>query len=279
MPDEEQALDAFDKELFAHVRSIGFECGARASCTTSPAAPSRIRRACRNIGWMYRRLHAAAVTFAVVADFVLGTLGGELKRRESISARLGDVLSELYLLSCVLKRFEDDGAPAEDLPLVEYAVRDGLHTIQNQLDGVLCNLPMRPAAWFLRLIAFPLGRRKRAPADRLTHACANSIALAVGCARPADRGHVCQPQARRRHGTHRSRAGRGGGARPHRGKNPRAARPQALPKPITRNWSQTKVITPEEAQRTGLVEETYPRRHQVDDFDRGRTHARANARA
>ena len=172
LPDEDEALTAFDKELFAHVRSIisntlrallhNLTGGALAS------APSM-----SNIGWMYRRLHAAAVTFAVVVDVVLGTLGGELKRRESLSARLGDVLSEMYLLSCVLKRFEDDGMPADDLPLVQYAARSGLYAIQQGLDGVLANLPLRPAAWFLRLIAFPLGRHKRPPSDRLTRACAN----------------------------------------------------------------------------------------------------------
>lgn len=174
LPDEDEALAAFDKELFAHMKSIASNT-LRAfvhnltggAFTHTPSVP--------NIGWMYRRLHAAAVTFATVVDFVLGTLGGELKRRESLSARLGDVLSELYLLSCTLKRFEDDGMPADDLPLVEYAVRNGLYTIQNQLDGVLANLPMRPAAWFLRLIAFPLGRRKRPPSDKLVRACAKLL--------------------------------------------------------------------------------------------------------
>jgi acyl-CoA dehydrogenase len=117
---------------------------------------------------MYRGLHTAAVTFGAVADLVMATLGGEMKRRESLSARLGDVLSELYLMSCVLKRFEDDGMPAADLPFVEWNYRSALYTIQTRLDEVLKNLPSRPVAWLLRLIAFPLGRHRRPPSDRLS---------------------------------------------------------------------------------------------------------------
>jgi acyl-CoA dehydrogenase len=174
LPDEEQALDAFDKELFAHIRSIASNV-TRAFLHNLTGGVFAHTPSLPHIGWMYRRLHAASVTFAAIVDFVLGAMGGELKRRESISARLGDVLSELYLLSCTLKCFEDDGMRADDLPLVEWAVRDGLCTIQNRLDGVLANLPMRPVAWFLRLIVFPLGRRKRPPSDKLVRACAGLL--------------------------------------------------------------------------------------------------------
>jgi acyl-CoA dehydrogenase len=105
----------------------------------------------------------------------MGTLGGEMKRRESLSARLGDVLSELYLMSCVLKRFEDEGSQAADLPLVEWNFRSALYEIQTRLDEVLANLPNRPVAWLLRRVAFPLGRRRRPPQDRLAHQCAGLV--------------------------------------------------------------------------------------------------------
>jgi acyl-CoA dehydrogenase len=115
------------------------------------------------------------VTFAAVADLVMGSLGGALKRREGISARLGDILSELYLMSCVLKRYEDDGGNAEDLPLVVWNYRNALYTIQSRLDEVLVNLPSRPLEAFLRMIALPLGRHRRPPSDRLNHLCAAVI--------------------------------------------------------------------------------------------------------
>jgi acyl-CoA dehydrogenase len=174
LPDPKQALAAFDKALFAHIsRAISNVFRAFLHNLTGGAF-ARVP-AVAPITPMYRGLHVAAVTFAAVADLVMGTLGGEMKRRENLSARLGDVLSELYLLSCVLKRFEDDGRPAADLPLVEWNYRTGLHDIQMRLDEVLSNLPARPVAWLLRWIAFPLGRRRKPPSDRLVHACASLI--------------------------------------------------------------------------------------------------------
>jgi len=174
LPDEAESLEAFDKELFAHVRGIlsntlraFFHNLTGGFLSHTPSVP--------HVGWIYRRLHAAAVTFAVAVDVVLGTLGGELKRKEGLSARLGDVLSEMYLLSCVLKRFEDDGRQADDVPLAHFAGRSGLFAIQQALDGVIANLPNRPAAWFLRLIAFPLGRHRRPPKDKLVRAVASTI--------------------------------------------------------------------------------------------------------
>ncbi len=174
LADPNEALKAFDKQLFAHIGDLisnmirafwhNITFGAFAHAPSLP-----------RIGWMYHHLHAATVTFAAVADLVMGTLGGELKRKESLSARLGDILSELYIASCVLKRFEDDGLPKEDLPLVEWNLRNSLCTIQRRTDEVLNNLPFRPAAWLLRIVAFPLGRWRRVPADRLAHACATLL--------------------------------------------------------------------------------------------------------
>ncbi|HMF27865.1 MAG TPA: DUF1974 domain-containing protein, partial [Candidatus Cybelea sp.] len=164
----------FDKALFAHVRSATSNI-LRAfwhNLTQGVVASTPEAGA---ISGMYRGLHVAAVTFAAVADLVMGTLGGEMKRRESLSARLGDVLSELYIMSCVLKRFENDGAPASDLPLVEWNYRNALYTTQTRLDEVLKNLPARPVAWLLRLAAFPLGRHRRPPSDKLDHRVASLI--------------------------------------------------------------------------------------------------------
>ncbi len=171
LPDPDDALRAFDKALFAHVRSAtsnvlrtllhNLTFGVFARTPTDSA-----------VAGMYRGLHVASVTFAAVADLVMGTLGGEMKRKENLSARLGDVLSELYLMSCVLKRFETDGSPAADLPLVEWNYRSALCTIQTRLDEVMSNLPARPVAWLLRMAAFPLGRYRRPPSDKLTHRAA-----------------------------------------------------------------------------------------------------------
>jgi len=92
-----------------------------------------------------------------------------LKRKESISGRFADALAYLYLCSAVLKRFEDDGRPKADLPLLHWACQFCLYQVQQALDGVIRNFPVRPVAWKMRLWTFPLGRRLRLPADALTH--------------------------------------------------------------------------------------------------------------
>ena len=92
-----------------------------------------------------------------------------------ISARFGDVLSELYLLSAVLKRFEDEGRQEADLPLVAWCMQSGFATIEARLDEIFANFPNRPAAWLLRFLTLPFGAHRRGPSDRLTQACADIL--------------------------------------------------------------------------------------------------------
>ncbi len=114
----------------------------------------------------FQQLSRYSAAFALTADLCMLVLGGALKRRERISARMGDVLSYLYLASAALKRFEEQGWPGEDLPLLRYTLDDCLFVMQNRLDEVLRNFPSRPAAWLLRVLVFPLGRHARPPSDR-----------------------------------------------------------------------------------------------------------------
>jgi len=174
--DENEALVAFDREIWTHVGDATSNV-IRAFWHNLTGAIFAHAPDVRGIGGMYRKLHAASVTFAVAADLVMATMGGGLKRREGISARLGDMLSELCILSALLKRFESDGTPANDIPLVEWNYRMALFNMERALDEVLVDLPNRPVAWLLRLIAFPWGRRRRPPNRRIVQACAN-LALA-----------------------------------------------------------------------------------------------------
>ncbi len=84
-------------------------------------------------------------------------LGGALKRHEQLSARLSNILSQLYLISATLKRFEDDGCRDEDLPLVRWGVENALYQARGAFEGLLANYPHRGAAAFLRVMAFPFG--------------------------------------------------------------------------------------------------------------------------
>ena len=96
-------------------------------------------------------------------------MGSDLKRKESISGRLGDILSYLYLLSAVLKHYHDQGENKDDLPVVRYACEFCLFEIQERFDEILKNFPNRWLAAVLRVLIFPLGQRFSKPNDKLTH--------------------------------------------------------------------------------------------------------------
>ncbi|MGD2112663.1 MAG: acyl-CoA dehydrogenase, partial [Gammaproteobacteria bacterium] len=126
-------------------------------------------------GYYYRQLSRMCLAFSIVTEATLLTLGGSLKRRESLSGRLGDVLSLLYLGSAVLKHHYDNGSPDEELPLLEWACSDLLYTIQLRLEAVLDNFPNRLIAGITRLLSFPTGRPYRQPSDRLGQRVADII--------------------------------------------------------------------------------------------------------
>lgn len=129
----------------------------------------------RNTRRYFGQLTRMSAAFAIVSDTTMATLGGALKRREKISGRLADALAWMYFGSAALKRFHDEGEPECDEPFVDWACTHALHEIQTALAGVLDNLPNRPAAWALRPLVFPLGRRLRPPSDRLGAAVARAL--------------------------------------------------------------------------------------------------------
>lgn len=170
--DEKDSLDAFDRAFWKHVGHT-FATAFRAkwrSWTGGVFAPAPDAGA---VTRHYRQLSRYAAAFALTSDMALLTMGGALKRKENISARLGDVLSELYLLSAVLKRWEEEGRQNGDLPLVDWCMADGIARINRAFDGVFANMPSRFTATLLWLM-LPLGSR-REPPDRLTQACAELI--------------------------------------------------------------------------------------------------------
>jgi acyl-CoA dehydrogenase len=130
----------------------------------------------------YAGIGCASLAFALMADGALMVLGGQLKRRERLSGRFADVLSEMYFASAVLKRYEDDGCPAEDRPLVDYACQRSLHVIEERLADILDHFPSRPLGWVLKRIVQPFGMRHHGPDDPLGQAVA-TILLAHSPAR------------------------------------------------------------------------------------------------
>jgi acyl-CoA dehydrogenase len=179
--DADRAVKNFDTALFGHI-SFSLSNAARAlifGLTGGHGIPAPAGDATRRY---YQQLTRYSSAFALAADVSMLVLGGALKRQEKISARLGDVLSQLYLCSATLKRFEDEGRQEEDLPLLHWAMQDALYKIQVALDGVLQNFPSRIAASLLRGLIFPLGRCLAPPPDKLGHQVA-ALLLQPGAAR------------------------------------------------------------------------------------------------
>jgi acyl-CoA dehydrogenase len=126
-------------------------------------------------GHYYRQFARMSLAFAITAELTLVSLGGALKRKESISGRLGDVLSCLYLGSAVLKHHYDNGSPDDELPLLEWACQDLLNQIQQRLHEVFNNLPARSAAFIARTLSFPYGQPYPRPSDKLSQQLADIL--------------------------------------------------------------------------------------------------------
>ncbi|MDI1352244.1 MAG: acyl-CoA dehydrogenase, partial [bacterium] len=166
-------LVAFDKAFFAHSGFIiaNFTKSLVFSWTDawfSKAPTSNVKR-------YYQLVHKYSTNLAFLADFSMAVMGGELKRREKLSARLGDMLSLLYMTSAVLKRFYEDGEPLADLPLVEWSCQQLLHECESAMHGVIINFPGRGARVFLNVLLKPFGLRRNKPNDKLGHKLAEIL--------------------------------------------------------------------------------------------------------
>ena len=172
--DPEQGLAQFDEAFWAHVAHAlrnGLRTFAR-SWTGGALSPAPdAGRATR----FYRQAGRYSAGFALASDIALLTLGGDLKRKEMLSARLGDILSELYFLSGALKRWEDEGRQDADFPLLQWCADTAFATIEQRFDEVFANLPNRLAGWLLRAAILPFGARRRGPSDKVTQACAELL--------------------------------------------------------------------------------------------------------
>ena len=164
---QEQGLTEFDQALFGHI-GYAFSNAARSFVLALTHAKLSLTPQSGPVSRYYQHINRYSAAFALASDIAMLHLGGELKRRESLSARLGDVFSSMYMASMVLKHYENQGRPEEDLPLVEWACRSLLYQAQEQLHGFLRNFPNRPIAAGLRVLIFPRGRMYSAPADDLS---------------------------------------------------------------------------------------------------------------
>ncbi|WP_281629969.1 acyl-CoA dehydrogenase FadE [Vibrio sp. St2] len=164
--DASDALDKFDAALAGHVsftmsnlvRSfwLGLTDGRFSS---APVKDTTTR--------YYQQLNRYSANIAFLSDISMAVLGGSLKRKERLSARLGDILSQLYLSSATLKRYESDGRIADDLPLVHWGLQDSLKQTEEAIDEFLANFPNKWLGKVLRVMILPFGRVRKAPSDKV----------------------------------------------------------------------------------------------------------------
>lgn len=166
--DERERLAEFDRLLFAHI-GHSISCAVRSFILGLSFARFAAVPGDRRTRKYYRKLTRYSAAFAFLADIAMLTYGGKLKQKEKISGRLGDILSQLYICSAMLRRFEHDARPAADQPILAWAFHDAVYKIQHAARGVIDNYPLTWVRPFLRLVIFPLGRVERAPNDRLGH--------------------------------------------------------------------------------------------------------------
>ena len=165
-PDSREGAKDFDKLLARH---ISFAVSNVSKSLLNAFSGSRFNSSpvSGETATYYKQLSRMSRALAVAADFAMLSLGGELKRREMVSARLGDVLSHLYLASAVLKRYEDEGRQQQDLPFVHYGLQHCLHQCGVAFDEVLANFPRKGIGRLLRTLLFPLGIHYAAPKDEV----------------------------------------------------------------------------------------------------------------
>jgi acyl-CoA dehydrogenase len=184
--DRRAGVDEFDAALFGH---IGFALSNAVRSFVMALTLARFHRVPDRgpTRRYFQHIVRFSASFAFAVDVAMLTLGGYLKKKENLSARLGDVLSSMYLASMVLKHFSDEGQPQEDLPIVEWACRYLLYYAQEQLHGFLRNFPNRWLAALMRFLIFPRGLTYFAPGDRLARRVAELVTNAT-----ATRERLCR---------------------------------------------------------------------------------------
>ena len=166
--DQKQGVKDFDNAFFAHMGFVisnvirTFWFGLSYAKFVSTPGDNDTRR-------YYQQLVKMSSAFALLADICIGVLGGSLKRREKISGRLADALSNMYVMSAALKHYENQGSHKEDLVLLRWVCQDSLFNIQTALKGIMKNLPVPFIGALCNFIIFPLTKPYHRPGDNLGH--------------------------------------------------------------------------------------------------------------
>ncbi|WP_163933323.1 acyl-CoA dehydrogenase [Paraferrimonas sp. SM1919] len=175
MEDQNAGLDKFDKLLVKHIGYATTNAFKSFFSAITASAFNSSPVAGETKGY-YKQMGRISASLAIVTDISMLVLGGDLKRKEMFSARLGDVLSELYLASAALKWFEENGHTQEELPVVHYIMQNRLYNASKALEGAIRNFPSTIARGLLKLLVFPFGNHFKVPSDALAQDVARSVA-------------------------------------------------------------------------------------------------------
>lgn len=173
-PDDKQSQLTFDRLLWSHIGSAIKLVVRSVTYGVTGGRLIRVKNAPLTKRY-YRQLTRMSTAFALLTEASLAVLGNKLKFKEALSARLGDILSHLYMASAALKHFKDNGSNASELDLVGWSVEYCLYQIQQAFDEVVANFPNKVLGQILRLMVFPFGRAYRYPKDKMTLAIAQIL--------------------------------------------------------------------------------------------------------
>ncbi|GMR15401.1 MAG: acyl-CoA dehydrogenase [Gammaproteobacteria bacterium] len=174
LEDKARGLEEFDHHLFRHI-GYSISNGVRSMLLGLSLARFAVVPSDRKTARYYRKLTRYSASLAFASDIAMLTFGGKLKYKERLSGRLGDVLSHLYICSAMLKRFEMQGRPSADQPILAWAFHDAIYKMQTALASVVDNFPSRAIRVLLAVTIFPLGRHEKQPGDRLGHKVAQLL--------------------------------------------------------------------------------------------------------
>jgi acyl-CoA dehydrogenase len=168
------SVEDFDEAFWGHIK-FTVSNASRALWMGITGGVGLPAPACVETKRFYQQMTRFSSAFALLADSSMFVIGGSLKRKEKLSARLGDVLSHLYLASCALKFYDERGQQKDELPLLKWALYDCAFKMQVAMDGILKNFPNRPVAWILRRLVFPKGMTLIQPSDHMGHEVAKIL--------------------------------------------------------------------------------------------------------
>jgi len=166
--DRAAGLKQFDRAFFSHV---GYTCSnfvrtAWLGLTSARFSQSPVKD---ETAVYYAQLTRMSSALALVSDMAMVVIGGDLKRKERLSARLGDVLSYLYMATSVLKYYEDEGRQSSDRAYVHWNCQNALADIELAFREFLLNFPVPIIGKILKVILFPWGKAYQRASDKLDH--------------------------------------------------------------------------------------------------------------